>query len=54
MGPHGSTFAFILQLGLQRGAAIGECPMFPKKIEDGLKQYDFLQEKKRVVSAPMN
>jgi hypothetical protein len=56
VGPHGSTFAFKLQLGVQRGAAIGECPMFPKKFEDELNN-DLLQEKKRkekVVSAPMN
>ncbi len=28
--PSGNTFAFILQLMVQRGASIGECSMFPE------------------------
>jgi hypothetical protein len=48
VGTHGSTFAFILQLGVQRGAAIGECPMFPKKFEDWLNNMtSHKKEKKR-------
>jgi hypothetical protein len=48
VGTHGSTFAFILQLGVQRGAAIGECPMFPKKFEDWLNNMtSYKKEKKK-------
>jgi hypothetical protein len=31
----GSTCVSILQLAVQRGASIGECPMSPKNIGDG-------------------
>jgi hypothetical protein len=46
VGPHGSTFAFKLQLGVQRGAAIGECPMFPKIFEDELNNMTCYKKKK--------
>ncbi len=35
MGHKGSTCVYILQLGVQRGASIGECPIFKKNIHDG-------------------
>jgi hypothetical protein len=40
-----NTFVFILQLGVQRGASIGECSMFQKNCS-WANEYGFFPQKK--------
>ncbi len=50
-GPLGNTFFLILGLGVQRGASIGECPMFRENWWWG-NQCCFLRKEKKVWAHP--